>query len=173
MFRIRLDPFHFGNLDPDPFHETVPDSKKFVKIIENFHKNQPKSQEYYIFFSKILDVCLTDINIYLINNKSSHFWKKYIFDRKKVKRNKISCIYLIKVGAGAGSGSVIPRNASEDPEPDQNKTDPKHCFFQNWNNQQKNRIEIMDWPRSIEITKMTIDLFVRNKELESWTVHYI
>ena len=33
------DPFHFGQPDPDP----DPGSKKSDKIMENFHKNQPKS----------------------------------------------------------------------------------------------------------------------------------
>ena len=32
---IRLDPFHFGQPDPG--------SRKSAKIMENFHKNQPKS----------------------------------------------------------------------------------------------------------------------------------
>ena len=53
-----LDPFHFGNPDPDPFYKTDPGSKKSAKIIKNFHKNQPKSQEYHIFFfAKILNLC--------------------------------------------------------------------------------------------------------------------
>ena len=50
--RIRLDPIHFGQPDPDPFHETDPASKKSAKIMENFHKNQPKPQEYHTFFFK-------------------------------------------------------------------------------------------------------------------------
>ena len=47
--QIRLDPFHFGqpDPDPDPFHETDletdPGSNKSAKIMENFHKNQTKS----------------------------------------------------------------------------------------------------------------------------------
>ena len=44
---IRLDPFHFGQPDPDPDHETDsetdPGSNKSAKIMENFHKNQTKS----------------------------------------------------------------------------------------------------------------------------------
>ena len=40
------DPFHFGQPDPDP------GSKKSVKIIENVHKNQSKSQKYHTFFRK-------------------------------------------------------------------------------------------------------------------------
>ena len=54
--RIRLDPFHFDQ--PDPFHETDPEtdpgSKKSAKIMENFHKNQPKTQEYHTFFENII-----------------------------------------------------------------------------------------------------------------------
>ena len=49
---IRLDPFHFGN--PDLFNETDPGSKKSVKIMENFHRNQPKSQEYLYILQKYL-----------------------------------------------------------------------------------------------------------------------
>ena len=41
-----MDPFHFGQPDPDP------DSKKSAKIMENIHKNQPKTQEYHTFFRK-------------------------------------------------------------------------------------------------------------------------
>ena len=37
------DPFHFGQPDPDPFHETDPGNKISAKIMENFFKNQPKS----------------------------------------------------------------------------------------------------------------------------------
>ena len=36
----------------DPFHETDPVSQKSVEIMENFPKNQPKSQECHIFFQK-------------------------------------------------------------------------------------------------------------------------
>ena len=41
--RIGLDPFQFGQPDPDLFHETDPGSKKLAKIMENVHKKQPKS----------------------------------------------------------------------------------------------------------------------------------
>ena len=82
--QISLDPFHFGQPDPDPFNETDQVSKKSAKFIENFHKNQPKSKEYHTFLSKILNLCLTGINIYPINIKTDHFWEKYIFGRKKV-----------------------------------------------------------------------------------------
>ena len=34
------------------FKDTDPLSKKSDKIMENFHKNQPKSQEYHTFFRK-------------------------------------------------------------------------------------------------------------------------
>ena len=61
VFRIRicLDPFHFGLTD----QETDPGGQKSAKTMENFHKNQPKSHEYHIYFSKILNFGLT--NIYL------------------------------------------------------------------------------------------------------------
>jgi len=68
-----LDPFHFGQLDPDP------GSKKSAKIKKNFNKNQQKSLEYHTFFK----LMFTDINIYSINNKTDHISEKYIFYRKK------------------------------------------------------------------------------------------
>ena len=43
-------------------------SKKSVKIMENFHKNQPKSLEYHTFFFKTIKLMFADINIYPINN---------------------------------------------------------------------------------------------------------
>ena len=48
----------------------------------------------------------TDINIYSINNKTDHISEKYIFYRKKK--------------------FIFSRNGSEDPDPYQNETDPKH-----------------------------------------------
>ena len=60
-----------------------------------------------------------------INNKTDHISEKNIFYRKKkVKQNLIFSRFL--VGFGAGSGSVISRNGSEDPDPYQNETDPQH-----------------------------------------------
>ena len=53
--------------------------KKSVKIMENFHQN-------HTYFSKILNLCLTDINIYPIYNKIDNFSEKYIFKRKESKR---------------------------------------------------------------------------------------
>ena len=35
------------------------------------------------FFLQILTFCLTDLNIYFINNKTNQFLETYIFDRKK------------------------------------------------------------------------------------------
>ena len=37
----------------------------------------------FIYLKKILNFCLTDINIYLINNKTIHFLEKYILIEKK------------------------------------------------------------------------------------------
>ena len=36
--RIRLDPFHFGQPESDPFHETATEGKKSTKIV-HFFKN--------------------------------------------------------------------------------------------------------------------------------------
>ena len=92
--------------DPDPFgypfHFVQPDpepgSKKSAKIIRIS----------YIFF-KTIKLMFTDINIYSINNKTDHISEKYIF-------------YI----DGFGAGSIISPNGSEDPDPYQNETDPKH-----------------------------------------------
>ena len=62
--------------------------------MENFHENQPISQEYHTFFPKILIFCLTDINIYLINNKRNHFLEKYIFDGKK-RFKKVGIFFIL------------------------------------------------------------------------------
>ena len=75
------------------------------RVAKNFHKNQPKSLEYHTYFSKLLKLVFTDINIYPINNKTDHIWAN---------------IFLF----------FISRNGSEylDPDPYQNKTDPQHWF---------------------------------------------
>ena len=55
------DPSNSGQPDPDP------GSKKSAKNMENFHKNQPKS-------SKILNLSITDMNIYPTNNRTDHIF---------------------------------------------------------------------------------------------------
>ena len=42
-------------------------------------KNSQKSQEHHIFFWKILNFCTTEINIFLVNNRTNHFLEKNIF----------------------------------------------------------------------------------------------
>ena len=69
--RIRLDPFHFGQPDPDP------GSKKSAKIMENFHKNQTKSEEYHTFIFKNNKLMFEGHNIYPINNKTEFFGEIY------------------------------------------------------------------------------------------------
>ena len=57
--------------------------------MENIQKNQPKSKITrisYIFFSKILNFCLTDRNIYLINNKTNNFLENYILKEKSFQK---------------------------------------------------------------------------------------
>ena len=79
--RIRSDSFNFGQTDPypDPFRDTDPGSKS----AQNHGKFPQKSTKISYNFFRILNFCLTDINIYLINNKTYHFLEKYIFNRKK------------------------------------------------------------------------------------------
>ena len=43
--RIRLDPFHFGQSDPDPLLETDQGSKNSANIMEKFQPNQQKSNQ--------------------------------------------------------------------------------------------------------------------------------
>ena len=103
MLPIRLDPFHFGKNQPKSW-------KIFTKV------NQNHNIISYIIFEKKLNFCLKVINIYLINNKTSIFLGNIFLIEKKVKKKLVF-----------GSGSVIQRNGSEDPDPDQNETDPQHC----------------------------------------------
>ena len=56
--RIRLDPFNFGQPDPD--------SKKSAKIMENFYKNQPKWKDYVQIRCKNEEGLLNDWNSLLI-----------------------------------------------------------------------------------------------------------
>ena len=79
-------------------NETDPGSKQSAKIVENF----------YI----ILNLCLLDMNIYPINNKTDHFSNKNVFFyRKKLKvKKKLVFSLFLKFGFGAGSRSVISRN---------------------------------------------------------------
>ena len=49
---ILVSRIRFNETDPDP------GSKKSAKIMENFHKKQPKSLEYHTFFSKLFILCL-------------------------------------------------------------------------------------------------------------------
>ena len=56
----------------------------------------------------------TDINIYPINNEADHISEKYIFYRKK----KLNKIYF----------HDFRSDLEQDPDPDQNETDPKHWF---------------------------------------------
>ena len=53
--------------------------------------------------------------------------RNIFFIEKKVKQKLIFSRF--QVGFGAGSGSVISRNGSEDPDPYQNETDPQHWFL--------------------------------------------
>ena len=108
--QIRLDPFHFGQPDPG--------SKKSVKIMETFHKNQPKP---YIFF-KTIKLMFTDVKICPINNITDHISEKYIFNRKKSKTkvdifpilglNRIRIHYFTKRIRGSGSISKWNESAT-------------------------------------------------------------
>ena len=83
--RIRMDPFHFGKPDPDPFQETDTGNK----IMENFYKNHQKFQEYQQQKFKLLNFCLTVINFYLMNNKTNHFFGNiYCWSKKVLYQNE-------------------------------------------------------------------------------------
>ena len=85
QIRIRLDPFYFGL--PYPDHETDPDpgSKEICQNHGKFPQRSTIITRISCIFFLILNFCLTEINIYLINNKTNYFLnlEKYIFDRKK------------------------------------------------------------------------------------------
>ena len=66
---------------------------------------------------------LTDINIWIINNKTDHISEKYIFYKKKKEKQKLIFSWFL---VGFGAGSVISRNGSDDPDPYQNERDPQH-----------------------------------------------
>ena len=51
--------------------------------MENFNKNKLKLQEYN-YFIKNIKLLFNGKNIYLIINKTDHFFRDYIYDRKKV-----------------------------------------------------------------------------------------
>ena len=55
------------------------DSKKSAKKMKNFHNHQNLNN--IIFFLKILNFCLTEINIYLID-KQIIFWRNMFFRKK-------------------------------------------------------------------------------------------
>ena len=53
-----------------------------------------------------------------MHNKTNHFWRNiFLIEKKFFKKLVFSRFHV---------GSVIPRNGSEDPDPDQNEADPKH-----------------------------------------------
>ena len=89
LIRIRLEPFYFGQPDPDPFHEMDPGRKKnqskswkiSTKIYQN-HKN-------FIHVFKKLYLCSTDINIHPINNKTDNLYIYIFFLRIRIKMKRI------------------------------------------------------------------------------------
>ena len=112
QIRVRLDPFHFGLLDPDPLHEKDPDTdplKKSTKITRNYN------------FQKINS--LAHINNKHINSKTNYILEHYIVDwTKSVNKfgifsilgriwSRIRILYSRK--RIRGSGSVSKWNESE------------------------------------------------------------
>ena len=72
----------------DPFHETKPvqvakNQSKSWKISTKINQNHKNIIH---LFKKILNLCLTDINIYPIKNKTDHFWRNIFLIEKKVKK---------------------------------------------------------------------------------------
>ena len=98
MFRIRLDPYHFGLSWSGE-----------QKISQNHGKFQQKSQEYHTF-CKNIKFFLTEMNFHLMNNKTSNFLRG-IIDRKNFFFRLVFSWFLI--GSGAVSGSRSKRNRSE------------------------------------------------------------
>ena len=73
-----LIPFHFGQPDPDQCSKKQPKSWKISTKI-----NQIIRISY--FLKKILNLCFMDTNIYPINNKTYHFFEKYLSRKIKLK----------------------------------------------------------------------------------------
>ena len=74
--------------DPDPFGSVSfwsagPESGSWKQKISQNHGKFPQKStkiiKIYTFFTKIINLCLTDQNIYHINNKTDQFLEKYIF----------------------------------------------------------------------------------------------
>ena len=80
-----MDPFYFGQ--SNPFHQTDPEtdpgSKKNSQNDKKFPQKSTKIIRISSIFSKVLNLCLTDINISPVNNKTDNFLEKYISYRKK------------------------------------------------------------------------------------------
>ena len=87
---------------------------KSVKIMANSSKSKKNHKNIMYFYSYIK--LLQNGH----NNKTYQFWKKYIFDKFLFK------LVFSQFQVGSRAGSVIARNGSEDPDPDQNVMDPKH-----------------------------------------------
>ena len=77
--------------------------------------NQNHQNIIHFFLSKLINLCLTDMNIYPINNITDHFLKKYIFNRKSFKK---SLYYLDFVS-----------DLEQDPDPLFHETDPRCALW--------------------------------------------
>ena len=83
-------------------------SKKQLKSWKISTQQLPKSEEYHIFVAKILN-----FNIKLKSNITVIFCINIFSIEKKVNKK---LVFSDPIGSGAGSGSVITRNGSEDPD---------------------------------------------------------
>ena len=69
---------------PDPFYETNPGSKISAKIMEISRKINQNNKNIIYFSSKILNFCITDLNISFINNETNNFWRNiFLIEKKK------------------------------------------------------------------------------------------
>ena len=92
--RIHLNPFHFYQTDPDPGR------KKLAKIMENFQQKSTKIIIISYIFFKIINLCLTVMNIYPMNHKTDHFMEKCVSNRNKREKN---CYFTKRI---RGSGTI-------------------------------------------------------------------
>ena len=90
---------HYITSDVDPYKlDADPGRTKLAKIMEKFYtKNQQKPKNLIHFCLQNIDLCLKDINIYPINNKTDHLLDKYIFNRKNSKKKWV----FSRIGSGS------------------------------------------------------------------------
>ena len=114
-----LDTVDISVSDQETFHFKLPDPFQWNGSGSGLIKNQPIIIEK-LTYNKNLIIFLQKYNILIKEHYKIITIIFLVIKRKKVKLNLV--FFLFKVW----SGSVFPQNGFQDPNPYQNKTDPKH-----------------------------------------------